>query len=69
MFDDSDNGPFEVPPGHTKTHDKKSVHDAPKLYVLQKIIVLVCFVNFHPHFISLVIKLLLIVFKVKIQPL
>ena len=30
-------GPFEVPPGHTKTYDKnKSVPNSPKLYVLQK---------------------------------
>ena len=36
LYYDSENGPFEVPPGFTKTHDKKRVLDAPKLYVLQK---------------------------------
>ena len=34
LFDDSENGPFEVPRGRTKAYDKKSVPDAPKLYVL-----------------------------------
>ena len=37
MFDESENGPFEVPPGSTKTYGlKKSVPDAPKLYYLLK---------------------------------
>ena len=36
LFDESDNGPFEVPPGCTKTYDKKYVPDAPKLYVIQE---------------------------------
>ena len=36
LFYESENTPFEVPPGLTKTCDKnKSIHDAPKLYVLQ----------------------------------
>ena len=34
LFDESENGPFEVPPGHTNKYFKKLL-DAPKLYVLQ----------------------------------
>ena len=36
MFDESENGPFEVPPGLTKIYTFKKVPDAPKLYVLHK---------------------------------
>ena len=37
LFDESENGPFEVPPRRIKTYDnKKSVPDATKLYVLQE---------------------------------
>ena len=32
----SENGPFEVPPGRTKTCAKQTVPDATKLYVLQE---------------------------------
>ena len=35
LFDDPENGPFEATPGHTKTHDKNALLDAPKLYVLR----------------------------------
>ena len=36
IFDELENGPSEVPPGRTKTYDKKYVPDAPKLFVLQE---------------------------------
>ena len=35
LFDESENGPSEAPPGRTNIF-KKSVPDAPKLYVLQE---------------------------------
>ena len=37
MFDESENGPFEVSLGSKKTYGKKKVPDAPKLYVLKGI--------------------------------
>ena len=37
LFDESGNGPFEVPLGRIKTYDKnKSLPDAPKLYNIQE---------------------------------
>ena len=36
MFDESENIPFEVPTGRINAYDKKSVPDAPKLYILQE---------------------------------
>ena len=35
IFDESEKGPFEVPPGLTNKY-KKSVPNAPKLYVFQE---------------------------------
>ena len=34
LFDESENGPSEVPLGLIKAHDKKYLSDAPKLYIL-----------------------------------
>ena len=36
LFDESENAPFEVSPGRTKIYDKKSLPDAPRLYILQE---------------------------------
>ena len=47
---------------------KKYVPDAPKLYVLQEIRVILCSVYYHLNFTSLVINFLLIVSRMKLQP-
>ena len=36
LFYESENGPFQLPPGHTKEYYKKSLPDDNKLYVLQE---------------------------------
>ena len=36
LLHESENGTIEVSDGRTKSYDKKSVHDAPKLYVIQE---------------------------------
>ena len=62
LFDESEKGPFEVPPGRTKTRDFKNWY-----LMLQscmfcgETIALVCYVYCLLHYYSLVIKLLLII--------
>ena len=35
LFDVSEKGPFQVPPGSTNKERENAVHDDPKLYILQ----------------------------------
>ena len=59
-------GPFGVPPGRT-IKDKNPVPVSPKLYVLQGEIMTLCYVNCHIYFTLLLIKFLLIIFKMRLH--
>ena len=67
LFDDSEGGPFEVPPGHMRVGViRKTVPGAPNLYFFCKSGVFVCSVHFHIHFSLLMKNLQQIVLKMRL---
>ena len=51
LFNDSEAGPFEVPPGHTKVYlIRKPAPGAPNLFFFRKARVFVCSVHFSYNF-------------------
>ena len=70
LFDESEDGPFELPPGRTNTYDKNVLSpNAPKSYVLQGNKSACLFWSLSSAFSSLAIKLQLIVLKISIPSL
>ena len=69
LFDESENGSFEVPLGCIMTYDLKIKYLMLKSCTFyRKIRVLMCSGNFHLNFTSLVITYLLIILKMKLHP-
>ena len=65
LFDESENWPFELPPGHIKTYDKKNQYLMLKSCMIYiKLIVLECSVHSNLYFTLLMIKVLLVILRI-----
>ena len=69
LFDELEEGPFEIPPGRTKVGVIiKPVPSAPNFYFYRIQRELACYVHCHVNFYLLVIKLLHIILNMRFYP-